>query len=150
MLGSTIVRAGDDVPVAVETCLRWVICGPQTPSQLPTPTVPSDKSADTECYQLPRKFWEHEAIGISSEEEQSLSGLEREEFERNISFNGVRYTVRLLWKRNGSTLPNNYSVAQKRLSLVQWKLKRDRKRWREYAAVIQSYLDNGWAEARLG
>ncbi|KRY60098.1 hypothetical protein T03_4297 [Trichinella britovi] len=120
MLGSTIVRAGDDVPVAVETCLRWVICGPQTPSQLPTPTVPSDKSADTECYQLPRKFWEHEAIGISSEEEQSLSGLEREEFERNISFNGVR--------------------------LVQWKLKRDRKRWREYAAVIQSYLDNGWAE----
>ncbi|OUC41157.1 hypothetical protein D917_03597, partial [Trichinella nativa] len=47
MLGSTIVRAGDDVPVAVETCLRWVTCGPQTPSQLPTPTVPADKSADT-------------------------------------------------------------------------------------------------------
>ncbi|KRX72600.1 hypothetical protein T06_10702 [Trichinella sp. T6] len=143
MLGSTIVRAGDDVPVAVETCLRWVTCGPQTPSQLPTPTVPADKSADTECYKLLRKFWEHEAIGISSEE-QSLSGLEREEFERNLSFNGVRYTVH--WKRNGSTLPNYYSVAQKRISLVQRKLKRDRKRWRDYAAVIQSYLDNGWAE----
>ncbi|KRZ49357.1 hypothetical protein T02_12201 [Trichinella nativa] len=143
MLGSTIVRAGDDVPVAVETCLRWVTCGPQTPSQLPTPTVPADKSADTECYKLLRKFWELEAIGISSEE-QSLSGLEREEFERNLSFNGVRYTVH--WKRNGSTLPNYYSVAQKRLSLVQRKLKRDRKRWRDYAAVIQSYLDNGWAE----
>ncbi|KRY08441.1 hypothetical protein T12_14619 [Trichinella patagoniensis] len=117
MLGSTIVRA-----------------------------VPAEKSADTECYQLLRKFWELEAIGISSEEEQSLSGLEREEFEWNLLFNGVWYTVRLLWKRNGSTLPNNYSVAQKRLSLVQRKLKRDQKRWREYAAVIQSYLDNGWAE----
>ncbi|KRX19962.1 hypothetical protein T07_11739 [Trichinella nelsoni] len=112
---------------------------------LPTPTVPADKSADTECYQLLPKFWELEATGISSEE-QSLSGLEREEFERNLSFNGVRYAVRLLWRRNGSILPNNYSVAQKRLSLVQRKLKHDPKRWREYAAVIQSYLDNGWAE----
>ncbi|KAL1246305.1 Histidine--tRNA ligase [Trichinella spiralis] len=28
MLGSTIVRAGDNDPVAVETCLRWVISGP--------------------------------------------------------------------------------------------------------------------------
>ncbi|KRY58771.1 hypothetical protein T03_7489 [Trichinella britovi] len=146
MLGSTIVRAGDDDPVAVETCLGWVICGPQTASQIPSPTVAADKSADTECDQLLRKFWELEAIGISSEEEQSLSGLEREEFERNLSFDGVRYTVRLLWKRNCSNLPNNYPVAQKRLSLVQRKLKRDPIRWREYASVIQSYLDNGWAE----
>ncbi|KRZ82833.1 hypothetical protein T08_4719 [Trichinella sp. T8] len=118
MLGSTIVRAGDDDPVAVETCLGWVICGPQTASQIPSPTVAADKSADTECDQLLRKFWELEAIGISSEEEQSLSGLEREEFERNLSFDGVRYTVRLLWKRNCSTLPNNYLVAQKRLDLA--------------------------------
>ncbi|KRY86531.1 hypothetical protein T4D_7652 [Trichinella pseudospiralis] len=92
MLESTIVRAGDDVPVAVETCLGWVICGPQTASQLLTPTVRADKSADTEWDQLLRKFWELEAIGISSEEEQSLSGLERGDFERNLSFDGVRYT----------------------------------------------------------
>ncbi|KRZ92121.1 hypothetical protein T08_15317 [Trichinella sp. T8] len=118
MLGSTIVRAGDDDPVAVETCLGWVICGPQTASQIPSPTVAADKSADTECDQLLRKFCELEAIGIFSEEEQSLSGLEREEFERNLSFDGVRYTVRLLWKRNCSTLPNNYLVAQKRLDLA--------------------------------
>ncbi|KRY55050.1 hypothetical protein T03_8481 [Trichinella britovi] len=118
MLGSTIVRAGDDDPVAVDTCLGWVICGPQTASQIPSPTVAADKSADTECDQLLRKFCELEAIGIFSEEEQSLSGLEREEFERNISFDGVRYTVRLLWKRNCSTLPNNYLVAQKRLNLA--------------------------------
>ncbi|KRX12617.1 hypothetical protein T07_7147 [Trichinella nelsoni] len=118
MLGSTIVREGDDDPVAVETCLRWVICGPQTASQLPSPTVAADKSADTECDQLLRKFWELEAIRISSEEKRSLSGFEGEEFERNLSFDGVRYTVRLLWKRTCSTLPNNYSVAQKRLSLA--------------------------------
>ncbi|KRY51746.1 hypothetical protein T03_17621 [Trichinella britovi] len=106
MLGSTI------------TCLGWVICGPQTASQIPSPTVAADKSADTECDQLLRKFCELEAIGIFSEEEQSLSGLEREEFERNLSFDGERYTVRLLWKRNCSTLPNNYLVAQKRLGLA--------------------------------
>ncbi|KRY70250.1 hypothetical protein T4D_16744 [Trichinella pseudospiralis] len=64
MLGSTIVRAGDDDPVAVETCLGWVICGPQTASQLPTSTVGADKSADTEWDQLLRKFWELEAIGL--------------------------------------------------------------------------------------
>ncbi|KRZ35570.1 hypothetical protein T4C_5897 [Trichinella pseudospiralis] len=134
MLGSTI------------TCLRWVICGPQTASQLPTPTVAADKSADTEWDQLLRKFWELEAIGISSEEEQSPSGLEREEFERNLSFDGVRYTVRLLWERTCSALPNNYSITQKRLSLVHRKLKCDPTRWEEHVAVIQSYLDNGWAE----
>ncbi|XP_003369099.1 hypothetical protein Tsp_04525 [Trichinella spiralis] len=124
MLGSTIVRAGDDDPVAVETCLGWVICGTQPPSQPQTPTIPADKPADIECDQLLRKFWELEAIRISSEKEQAQSGLAQEEFERNLSFAGVWYTVRLLC----ITLQNNYLVAQKRLSLIQRKLKRDPKR----------------------
>ncbi|KRZ00626.1 hypothetical protein T11_4630 [Trichinella zimbabwensis] len=71
MMGPTVVRGGDGGPVAVETCLGWVICGPHPPSQHQTPTIPADKSADVECDQLLRRFWELEAIGISSEEEEA-------------------------------------------------------------------------------
>ncbi|KRX75420.1 Death-associated protein kinase dapk-1 [Trichinella sp. T6] len=91
---------------------------PRISARIRSPIVTADKSADTECDQLLRKFWVLEATGIFSEEEQSLSGLEREEFQRNLSFDGVRYTVRLLWKKNCSTLPNNYLVAQKRLRMA--------------------------------
>ncbi|KRY08148.1 hypothetical protein T01_106 [Trichinella spiralis] len=40
MLGSTIVRGGDDDPVVVGTCLEWVVCGPLLPP-VSDPSCPS-------------------------------------------------------------------------------------------------------------
>ncbi|KRZ66613.1 hypothetical protein T10_7670 [Trichinella papuae] len=146
MMGTTIVRGGEDDPVAVETCLGWVVCGPQPPPQSQTPVVPVGESSNSECDLILRKFWELEAIGIHPESEKAQSDKAREEFERSLSYDGVRYTVRLLWKKAGSVLPNNYKLALKRLGSVQKKLIRDPRRLYEYSAVIRSYLDNGWAE----
>ncbi|KRZ17369.1 hypothetical protein T11_14827 [Trichinella zimbabwensis] len=146
LLGTTIVRGGEDDPVAVETCLGWVVCGPQPPPQSQTPVVPVGESSNSECDLILRKFWELEAIGIHPESEKAQSDKAREEFERSLSYDGVRYTVRLFWKKAGSILPNNYKLALKRLGSVQKKLIRDLRRLYEYSAVIPSYLDNGWAE----
>ncbi|KRZ75006.1 hypothetical protein T10_6967 [Trichinella papuae] len=146
LLGTTIVRGGEDDPVAVKTCFGWVVCGPQPPPQSQTPVVPVGESSNSECDLILRKFWELEAIGIHPESEKAQSDKAREEFERSLSYDGVRYTVRLLWKKAGSVLPNNYKLALKRLGSVQKKLIRDPRRLYEYSAVIRSYLDNGWAE----
>ncbi|KRZ15180.1 hypothetical protein T11_18262 [Trichinella zimbabwensis] len=89
MLGSTIVRRGDDDPVAVETCLRWVVCVPQPPPPPQTPAVPADKSADLDCDQIMWNFWELEVIGIHSEPEKAQSSRAREEFEQSLSYDGV-------------------------------------------------------------
>ncbi|KAL1236822.1 hypothetical protein TSPI_08912 [Trichinella spiralis] len=40
MLGSTIVRGGDEDPVVVGTCLEWVVCGPLLPP-VSDPSCPS-------------------------------------------------------------------------------------------------------------
>ncbi|KRZ81062.1 hypothetical protein T08_10096, partial [Trichinella sp. T8] len=67
-------------------------------------------------------------------------------FEESVSFDGQRYTVGLLWKPGASPLPNNLEVAKRRLRSLRHRLARDPDKEREYADVIQSYLDQGWAE----
>ncbi|KRZ11412.1 hypothetical protein T11_13300 [Trichinella zimbabwensis] len=120
-LGLPEEEGGEDEPVAVETRLGWLICGPQ-PSPPPDLRSPMDKSVELESEQILRKFWELEAIWINSEPEESQADKVREDFERSISYDGGRYTARLLWKKAGSTRPNNYKLTVKRFGSVQRRL----------------------------
>ncbi|KRY28041.1 hypothetical protein T01_6882 [Trichinella spiralis] len=67
-------------------------------------------------------------------------------FEESVSFDGQRYSVGLLWKPGASPLPNKLEMAKRRLRSLRHRLARDPDKEREYADVIQSYLDQGWAE----
>ena len=54
-----------------------------------------------------QKFWEVEAIGIPSEEEEAIA---METFENNIYFNGSRYITKLPFKEGCESVPDNYSL----------------------------------------
>ena len=72
-----------------------------------------DKSFENRA--LERKlaeFWDLEAIGISPEEKSVY-----ERFNEDITFKDGRYEVRLPWKECHATLPDDFTLCQRRLSL---------------------------------
>ncbi|KRX21135.1 RNA-binding protein 28, partial [Trichinella nelsoni] len=118
LIGSTVIRGGENDPVAVETLLGWVICGP-LPSSPHRPAVSARcASTDAESCQILRKILELVSLGIHQESEEAQSDMVPKEVELSLSYNGVRYTVCLLLKKANSTLPNR-QLAMIRLGSVQ-------------------------------
>ncbi|KRY05226.1 hypothetical protein T01_11855, partial [Trichinella spiralis] len=70
-----------------------------------------------------KKFWELESIGIQQQEDKTTQDAPG--------------TVQL---------PDNYALAERRLRSVERRLRKDPTKQREYSAVIEEYLRNGWAE----
>ncbi|KRZ54428.1 hypothetical protein T02_13454 [Trichinella nativa] len=144
-LGRQVIRGGDGDPVAVETRLGWIICGPAASSR--------DRECRVHCIRTDdrlnaalRKFWELEAIGILPPETESGQTEMERRFKESLSFDGNRYSVGLLWKPGMASLPNNYATAIRRYRSLEKRLSRDSGLDEDYTTVMQSYLDNGWAE----
>ncbi|KRX49588.1 hypothetical protein T09_1788 [Trichinella sp. T9] len=144
-LGRQVIRGGDGDPVAVETRLGWIICVPAASSR--------DRECRVHCIRTDdrlnaalRKFWELEAIGILPPETESGQTEMERRFKESLSFDGNRYSVGLLWKPGMASLPNNYATAIRRYRSLEKRLSRDSGLDEDYTTVMQSYLDNGWAE----
>ncbi|KAL1284631.1 Solute carrier family 12 member [Trichinella pseudospiralis] len=69
-----------------------------------------------------------------------------EKFGQSVTFEGSRYVVGLLWRAEAAQLQDNSEVALRRLRALRRRLDKSVDTAREYAAVIQTYLDHGWAE----
>ncbi|KRZ11509.1 hypothetical protein T11_12642 [Trichinella zimbabwensis] len=95
---------------------------------------------------LLKKFWQLEAIGIQQQEEKTTQDTVSCQFLDTLTHDGSRYSVELLWKPGVVRLPDNYTLAERRLRSVERSLRKDRVKQREYTAVIEEYLQNGWAE----
>ncbi|KRY33161.1 RNA-binding protein 28, partial [Trichinella spiralis] len=118
LIGSTVIRGGEDDPVAVETLLGWVICGP-LPSSPHRPAVSARcASTDAESCRILRKILQLVSLGIHQESEEAQSDMVPKEVELSLLYNGVRYTVCLLLKKAYNTLPNR-QLAIIRLGSVQ-------------------------------
>ncbi|KRZ23770.1 hypothetical protein T4B_3695 [Trichinella pseudospiralis] len=123
-LGRQVIRGGDDDPVAVETLL----------------------GTDDRLNAAFRRPSELEATGIlPPETESGQTDMERR-FKESLSFDGNRYSVGLLWKPGMASLPNNFATAIRRYRSLEKRLRRDPRLDRDYTTVMQSYLDNEWAE----
>ena len=81
------------------------------------------------------EFWDLEAIGISPEEKSVY-----ERFNEDITFKDGRYEVKLPWKECHATLPDNYTLCQRRLKSLTRRLQSE-EITQEYDAVIQDQLD---------
>ncbi|KRZ79985.1 hypothetical protein T10_12451 [Trichinella papuae] len=130
----------------IETIFGWIVCGPTTRQAVDREETTLLAQTEDRLSRLLRRFWEVEALGIlpSTEDANSEPALTR--FEESVSFDGQRYSVGLLWKAGASPLPKNLEMAKRRLRSLRHRLAWDPEKEREYADVIQSYLDQGWAE----
>ena len=123
------IKRGESGPTALQTKVGWVLSGPvQGGSTLNSTQVnftnthalrvdTHDQFMDEsfENRALERKlaeFWDLEAIGISPEEKSVY-----ERFNEDITFKDGGYEVRLPWKECHATLPDDFTLCQRRLSL---------------------------------
>ncbi|KRX59244.1 Protein UBASH3A -like protein [Trichinella sp. T9] len=67
-------------------------------------------------------------------------------FREGLSYDGTRYSVRLLWKNSGCWLPDNFAVAKRRLETLERRMAREPSRRDVHSSILHSYLVNGWAE----
>ncbi|KRX69365.1 hypothetical protein T06_10207 [Trichinella sp. T6] len=146
VLGQGVRRGGPNDPAAIETIFGWIVCGPTTRQAANREATTLLAQTKDRLSRLLRRFWEVEALGILPATEDAKAEPALTRFEESVSFDGQRYSVVLLWKSGASPLRNNLEVAKRRLRSLRHRLARDPDKEREYADVIQSYLDQGWAE----
>ena len=82
-----------------------------------------------------KQFWDLETLGIR-DKEPSLY----DKFLETVSYDGMRYQVRLPWKELHATLPNNFDLSQRKLSGLLKRLQHDPKILREYDTIIRNQI----------
>ena len=144
--GGRIIRGGVDQPVAVETCLGWVLSGPlkgtRDDMQINVNFVGrvSSRVDNNELEDSARKLWDFETLGIREENEV------HEALKDAISFNGKRYEVGLPWKEGHAPLPSNYRNSFKRLKGQIERLKSVPENLNAYDAIIKEQAEVGIIE----
>ena len=88
-----------------------------------------------------QKFWDLETLGIK-EHETSV----HDKFSNDITFTGERYQVKLPFKDNHPMLPDDYTVALRRLTTMIKKLKNQPEILKQYDDVIREQLQSGVVE----
>ena len=139
------IRGESDEPVAVETCLGWVLSGPMKGSIengiVSVNLVGHGKIRDAnETEDYVHKLWDYDTLGIREGDEV------HEALKDAISFNGERYQVRLPWKEGHSTLPSNYVNSLRRLKGQVQKLKGNPEVLKEYDVIIKEQIKSGIVE----
>ena len=141
------IRGKCDEPVAMETEPDWVLSGPMkgrdtcSDSHLAQVNFISSSLEKQESLKDVHRLWDLETLGIRDTEDEV-----HETFKNSISFNGIRYSVRLPWKEGHPELPSNYSTSLNHLRTQVRKLERDPEILREYAAIIEDQLQSGIIE----
>ena len=152
-----VVRGESHGPVAVRTRLGYVLSGPiniagalQSSSSVnmshvmktECQVVEEDfKSVDVSLKEELNKFWDYDTLGVKNREEEFY-----EDYLAKVKFNGSRYEVSLPFKEEHPTIPDNYLVAQKRLSSSLARLKSKPDILQQYDDVIKDQLNSGVIE----
>ena len=130
-------------PVAVSTTVGWVLSSPVknfskerlSSIQFSSPHVlrVDSRSNDT-LYEDFEKLWDLDSIGIREKD------TVLEAFEKNVSFQGGRYSLHLPFKEHHKLLPDNYENSAARSSSQLNQLRRDPEVLREYNSIIEDQL----------
>ena len=135
-------------PTAIHTKLGWVLSGPtavECPERcsanlVTTHVLRVDMQPDPLNDQL-RAFWELESLGINPNEK----GVHDDPC-IDIKFVEGRYQVSLPWKQFHQSLPDNYSLSQKRLNGLLKHLHKTPELLRDYDHVIWEQIEKGIVE----
>ena len=148
LTGGTI-RGEFGGPIALESKLGWILSG-----QVESPPATTVAMNVTDSHVLNigfceeanletklSRFWDLESIGITKKEESIY-----EDFTNEIEFKEGRYEVRLPWKLNHPTLPDNYKASERRLQSLFSRLKNDSELLKDYDNVIKNQEEAGIIE----
>ena len=132
MAGPTNKREDDSKPVALSVFeFDW-----------------TENEPAMELHQQVEKFWASESYGFGNASDSANSIEDNralEVLEETTRLKNGRYEVGLLWRNNVTHLPNNRSLAEKRLKQLKKRFDRDPEFTEQYRAVMNDYVDKGYA-----
>ena len=134
-------------PWAVKTKLGWTLCGPlpqQKAVQMTASCVTA--SEDDALAEQIKTWWDIESYasrcdvsGRSKDDKKALLMLEQ-----TTKFDGERYEVGFLWKRNDPFLPNNYSSALSQMKSLEYRLEKKPELKKLYRDSIKVDVEKGF------
>uniref|UniRef100_A0A5S6QJA6 DUF1758 domain-containing protein n=1 Tax=Trichuris muris TaxID=70415 RepID=A0A5S6QJA6_TRIMR len=138
-------RGRKNEPIAIQSVFGWIVCGKMHNANNHAAVllhVAVEEPVDT----LLKKFWQLDAIGVAENVDSSGSSAELiNNFEKSVSFNGERYSVKLPWKVTAD-LPNNFEYARKRLEQTEKRLRNSSREAPLYLSAMREYIVNDWVE----
>ena len=151
IVGGRVCRGFPGQPVAVESALGWIVCGP---SQVPSSHqaeyeetvcnfVLTENNLEDDLKVQLQKFWEVESM---PEDELEINDVVLKKFNEKIFHNGKRYVNSLPFKSDDEFVPDHYSLCFRRLlSLLQY-FEKHPKRMEQYIDVFKAYERDGIIE----
>ena len=141
-------------PYAIRSPLGWTLIGPTDRAENKSfhvnfvrLTEVTEKDDDRLMHQL-EQFWKIENYGLSPNSKESMSLEDKRALavmENSATMVDGHYQVALPWREPNPYLPNNRSMAERRLFLLKKRLLQDSKLFDGYKATMENYLDKGHA-----
>ena len=142
-----IRRGGDQEPYAIRTILGWTINGPVGPCNAASFISAFIDATDVALDKQVGRFWEIDHDVTHKEIEMSIEDKEVAElWERKACLNDDHYVLPIPFKFTPPELPDNRHVAERRLSCLGRRLKRDSNLLERYKSEIDKLLQKGYAE----
>ena len=143
-------------PVALDSCLGYVICGPITKQNasanlssnnvntfltMKLETEIFDRHCDNKLHNdLSRYFID--SSGYVEEDDNELY----DQFKRDIKFDGARYHTKLPFKPDSEVVSDNYDLSLSRLKSLKRRLDTDENLRMDYSNIITEYQNDGIIE----
>ena len=137
----------NDEPWAVEKKLEYILCGPlpQWEALQKTPSCVTASKVDVLTEQI-KTWWGIDSYasrcnisGSSKKDDKALQMLEQ-----TTTFDGERYEVSHLWKRNDHFLPNNYSTPLSPMKSLEYRLEKKPELRKLYRYSIKVDVEKGF------
>ena len=150
-LPSSIRKGHRGQPVAVKTPLGWSLLGPSlSPSMAAKCFVGLVNFKNELLHQQSRCLWETDfQPEASSGFDVPNSRKDRiflKLFKTSVVQVSGHYQLPLPWKRGVKDLPNNLSLAYRRLNSLKKRLLKDRELHDKYSSTIDTYVEKGYAK----
>ena len=139
-----------NTPVAVRLSLGSVLIGPlpSTSGLFSTcfKAVTTHKDTDSELAEQLRSWYDIESYGVFKQVDSRSAADARAEkiLEATTYHDGSRYQVGMLWAKDESSLPNNYSSALVQLKALERRLGKDAELKERYTQTIKGDFSKGY------
>ncbi|KAK0139489.1 hypothetical protein N1851_023681 [Merluccius polli] len=147
-----VVNSHGEGPYAIRTALGWVINGPVhgngSSLEVKHPSVSVNRISVSRLEQMLSEQYNHDFNERATEEK----GLSREDVkfmemaENSASLNKGHYSLRLPFKKDVVSLPNNFSVVKQRLLSLKRKFLKNEEFYEEYKTYLDGMISKGYAE----
>ena len=152
ILQRDVRRGRPGQPVAILTAFGWTLAGSvksiMKPERLHVTQMHRFRNVEESLRKQVEDWWRTESFGTKYEDVTPRSHEEKralETLERTVKHVSDRYEVGMLWREGEVKFLDNRLMAKKRLESTERKLKRDEELAKKYCAIIEDYVDKGYA-----